>query len=151
MHHHDKKEIWRRSERWLIAQTLFILPLSALLLKIFGFKRSYVALGRLLSFADSFRSSPEQKLSEAQRIAKIVSTVNHLHSPYIFSCLPESFTLCYLLRRRKIAAELCIGVRTTTGPFESHAWVEYNYVVLNDIENIADIYAPFNLGAIIIG
>jgi len=57
--------------------------------------------------------------------------------------------LWYLLLRRNIAAELRIGVRTTTGPFESHAWVEYHGEVLNDIENIADIYAPFDLGAII--
>lgn len=148
MHHHYKKIIKSRSEQWIFVQTLFLLPLSALSLKIFGFKRSYVGIGRLLALVESSRSSSGQEFSKARHIAKIVIGTNHYYSPYIFSCLPESFTLWYLLRRQNIAAEIRIGVRTITGPFESHAWVEYNHEVLNDIENIADIYAPFDLSAI---
>lgn len=150
MHHHCRKWINRRSEHWLFVQASLLLPLAALFLRIFGFKRCYVGIGRLLPLSDRFLFSTERNLAEARRIAKTVAIANHSFSPFIFSCLPESFTLWCLLRRRKIAAELRVGVRTITGLFESHAWVEYQNSVLNDIQTIADIYAPFDLGAVVL-
>jgi hypothetical protein len=38
-------------------------------------------------------------------------------------CLPKAMALFTLLRRRGVAADLCIGVRKY--PFGAHAWVEY--------------------------
>jgi hypothetical protein len=137
-----------KSERRLIVQILFLLPLMALLLRILGFKRSYVGLNHLVSPVGNSPKVSKMALSISRNIVKIVNLVNRNYIPYRFSCLPESLTLWFLLRRRNIPAELRLGVRTITGPFESHAWVEYNQVALNDIENIAKIYAPFDLSTI---
>lgn len=52
----------------------------------------------------------------------------------------------WLARRRGIDADLRLGVRTITGRFESHAWVECEGVVLNDAENVGQIYTPLDLG-----
>lgn len=145
----NKKKPVEISERWLFVQTLFLLPLMALLLRIFGFKRSYVGLSYLISPAGSPPTASKIALPISRHIAKIVTLANRNSTPYMFSCLPESLTLWFLLRRRNIAAELRLGVRTITGPFESHAWVEYKNVALNDIENIAEIYEPFDLSVII--
>jgi hypothetical protein len=45
-------------------------------------------------------------------------------------CLQRSAVAAWLLRRRGVDAELVIGYRPI--PFESHAWVEVNGVVVND-------------------
>ena len=143
-----RKYISSRSERALIAQTLLLLPLMALYLKAFGLKRSYTGLLRLTAAADSAPVSSEVAISVARDLARIVTRVNRIYLPYMFSCLPESLTLWYLLRRRRVAAQLRLGVRTVTGFFESHAWVEYNHTSLNDTDNIAEIFEPFDLSTI---
>ncbi len=140
---------WNRSDKRLLLQAFFLFPLFTLMLKVLGFRRSYIALNRLLASAKNSPVSCDQTLSEARHIAGIVKSANNDYSLFLFSCLPESLTLWYLLRRRKIAADLCLGVRTLTGPFESHAWVEYQRHVLNDIENVADIFTTFDLSSII--
>lgn len=46
------------------------------------------------------------------------------------ACLQRSAVTTWLLRRAGIAASLVIGYRPM--PFESHAWVEVNGIVIND-------------------
>lgn len=46
------------------------------------------------------------------------------------ACLQRSVVATWLLRRHGIAAELVIGCRPL--PFESHAWVEVDGLVVND-------------------
>ncbi|MGH9160818.1 MAG: lasso peptide biosynthesis B2 protein [Vicinamibacteraceae bacterium] len=46
------------------------------------------------------------------------------------TCLQRSIVVTWLLRRHGFAAELVIGYRPI--PFESHAWVELNGLVVND-------------------
>ena len=46
------------------------------------------------------------------------------------ACLQRSVVAAWLLRRHGIRAELVIGYRPI--PFESHAWVEVDGVVVND-------------------
>ena len=142
------KNLSKRSESTLIAQTLLLLPLMALCLKAFGLKRSYMGLLRLTTAADSAPIPTEPATSISRDLAQIVIRVNRIYMPYMFSCLPESLTLWYLLRRRRVTARLRLGVRTVTGFFESHAWVEYNQTSLNDIDNIAEIFEPFDLSTI---
>jgi len=59
--------------------------------------------------------------------------------------MAESLTLWWLLARRGIKAEFRIGVRTLTGVFESHAWVEYDGHVLNEVEHAGKIFTVFDL------
>jgi transglutaminase-like putative cysteine protease len=47
------------------------------------------------------------------------------------TCLTKSLALAWLLRRRGIAAQVRVGVRTADG-FESHAWVDLDGVALTD-------------------
>ncbi|MGH9739876.1 MAG: lasso peptide biosynthesis B2 protein [Candidatus Acidiferrales bacterium] len=54
------------------------------------------------------------------------------HVPISANCLECSLTLWWLLRRRGIAAELCIGGRKEHGRFEAHAWVELGGMVVSD-------------------
>ena len=54
--------------------------------------------------------------------------------PFATTCLDRALALFRLLRAEGLAAELRIGVRTSEGALEAHAWVEHNGVVLLDEE-----------------
>jgi len=60
-----------------------------------------------------------------------------------YTCLEESLTLWYLLRRQEIPARLRIGVRKEKEKFEAHAWVEYGDEALNQDEALHRRYAAF--------
>jgi len=89
--------------------------------------------------------------TEALRITKRVLHVNRRMRIIPASCLVESFTLWWMLRRRRIPADLRIGVRTITGIFESHAWVELDGTVLNDIAQVAAIYSAVDVSPLLNG
>ncbi len=63
------------------------------------------------------------------------------------SCLPRSVTLQWLLRRRRMEADLRIGVRKVESGIEAHAWVEHRGRPLNDTSDVHRRYAAFD-GAI---
>lgn len=62
------------------------------------------------------------------------------------TCLVESLTLCYLLQRQGVSADLRIGVRKMSDEFEAHAWVEYAGAALNQPDEQHRHYAAFDRG-----
>jgi hypothetical protein len=78
----------------------------------------------------------------AQRLARLVSIAAN-HGPYRATCLRQSLALWWLLRRRRIPAELRIGVRKEQGELQAHAWVEHNGQALNDAQGLIASYAAF--------
>ena len=138
------------TDRWLAARLLFLLPALAAALRLFGFRRLYVALGnRATRRAHGIPRLPTtDAATRARRIAAAVTHVNRSYFPFEARCLLESLALWWLLRREGIGAELFLGVRTILGPFESHAWVEYDGAVLNDSESVRQVFEPFDLEAI---
>jgi hypothetical protein len=132
------------SRRFLFSAAC-LLPLMSIALRRLGFKRCYAAINRMTA-KHTLPSPPSAlALDFAKRIAGSVIGVNRRYSFYQASCLAESLVICALLRRRGITARICLGVRTITGVFESHAWIEYDGQVLNDIDRVNQIYMPFDL------
>ena len=60
------------------------------------------------------------------------------------SCLAESLTLWYLLRKHGINAGIRIGVRKQAESFEAHAWVEYEGLALNQDSSLHQHYTAFD-------
>lgn len=60
-------------------------------------------------------------------------------------CLTRSLALAWILRRRGLPGELCLGVRNSTGAFEAHAWVEVDGLVLAETDDVAHLYEAFEL------
>jgi hypothetical protein len=58
------------------------------------------------------------------------------------ACLQRSFVAARLLRRHGFAAEMVIGCRPL--PFESHAWVELDGCVVNDLPQYQRAFAVLN-------
>ena len=65
------------------------------------------------------------------------------HLPFSTNCLDCSLSLWWLLRRRGIAADLCIGGRKENEQFEAHAWVEIGGVEILDVSDGRGDFAAF--------
>ncbi len=76
-------------------------------------------------------------------LAWAVAAAAH-HAPYAATCLQRSLTLWWLLRRRRIAADLRIGVAQADGELRAHAWVEHAGIVLNDDADVGSRFAAFD-------
>ena len=137
---------WRLSaaERSALAQALALLPLTALALRVVGFRRCQAMLARLAPVAASPPGRDEVAvLGQARAVARMVEAAAR-RGPYRATCLPRSLALWWLLRRRGIDGDLRIGVRKEPGRFEAHAWVELRGVVLNDRDDVRARFAAFD-------
>ena len=144
-----KAETWQslsKSDRALLINALFLLPVVATSLKTVGLRRtqSWLAGNPLASMS----SSIEQPRANVRRTAQMVAAACR-QLPIHSGCLPRTIVLWNLLRRGGINADVRIGVRyDTQGEFHAHAWLEWNGEVVNDPGNVASQYLPFKPSAI---
>ena len=136
------------SERSTLLAALVLLPLTALAVRLLGFRRWQAALGRGAIRPLSPQYSGDQggetmRLAARARRSAWLVDVAARRGPWPANCLQRSMTLWYLLRRHGVASELCIGARKAGERFDAHAWVEWGGEVLNDAADVALTYAPF--------
>mgnify|MGYP000057409539 CR=1 FL=1 len=135
---------WRKlqklslSELNLLVRSLLLLPLTAVCIKLFGFRRLYAAI----AFPKQKWYNLELIKKDIYVIARMVSLASNrgLYRP---NCLQKSLVLWWLLRCQGIESDLRIGVRKQDGSLEAHAWVEYEGDVLNDSSDVEQRFAPF--------
>lgn len=138
----DKLRKWRAlswPERAVFLQSLLALPLLALALRIWGFRRVYGVLLRSTPVADG-----DARPCSQPAVASLVRMVNAAanHGPVRATCLPRSLLVWWLLRRRGVLTDLIIGVRVYQGRFEAHAWVEREDVAVNDRQDVRQRFRP---------
>lgn len=131
---------WRARGYLLHAGVL--LPLVRLGLRVFGFRRFQSLLQRLTP--RPLQSAPSAARMENARLIARMLRAAQTHGPVHATCLPESLALWWMLRRRRLAAELCLGARKQAQGFEAHAWVELAGAVLNDTDDVHQRFAPFD-------
>jgi hypothetical protein len=135
-----------RADKWILIQSLLLLPLVAVLLRTIGLARCWALLQPHPLTPSPQRGEGELELGiRAKRIAGTVRMVDVAarHLPWQPSCLPRSLVLWFLLRRQGVAADLRIGVRKHDRQLEAHAWVEVDHRVVNDVPDISAEYPPF--------
>ena len=132
------------AHRRLLAWTWLLLPLTAIGLRVLGFRRLQALLHRTEGATDR-----RDDLTEAQATARIVRGAA-LWSPLHANCLARSVLLCRLLHRQGLAAELRIGVNRPGGRVEAHAWVEHVGKALNESQDLERRFAAFD-GAVLSG
>jgi Transglutaminase-like superfamily len=140
-----KTETWQslsQSDRALLMNALFLLPIVATSLKAVGLRRTQLWLaGNPLATTPSSR---EQTRANVRRAAQMVAAACR-QLPIRSRCLPRTIVLWSLLRRRGINADVRIGVRCDAqGKFQAHAWLEWNGEVINGAGDVARQYLPFN-------
>jgi Transglutaminase-like superfamily len=125
------------AQRGLLAKAWLLLPVVAIGLRLFGFRRIQARLER----AATIRPGRED-LAAAQNVARMVQSAARW-SPVHPSCLPRSLVVWWLLRRQDLAAGLRIGVARPDGRFAAHAWVEHGGVALGEAENLEERFSSF--------
>lgn len=143
---HKWQEFWQLpwTERRLLVQLLFGLPLLTLGLQWMGLKRLQATL---LKWFPADQHPPQVSLQNVERQAHRITAIIQLAAcsgRYGANCLPRSLMLWTLLRHYGIQSNLRIGVRKVAGQLQAHAWVEYQGMPLNDRANIQQEFAPFN-------
>jgi Transglutaminase-like superfamily len=112
-------------------------------LRLIGFRR----WERVLAvFAPSANATAREHNASQQESALAIARLTEAAARNVFlrtNCLEQSLVLCWLLRRRGIAADLRIGARKDSSGFEAHAWVEQNSQVLNDAAAEHRHFVPF--------
>jgi hypothetical protein len=129
------------------AQAAVVLPLAAMLLRRYGLRRVQARLVAVTPWRPAQIGSDES-LTAARRLAWVVGAVA-ARGPWRANCLQRSVTLWWLLRRRGLTGDLCIGVRRRPGSpsgsrtLDFHAWVEHQGHVLNDARDVRAQFATF--------
>lgn len=130
----------------LLLSSTFLLPISALLLRLIGFKRTQKIMSRFLPSKPGVTISEINNLAGARVVARMV-TVAARHGIYRSNCLKQSLVLWWLLGRRGIQSEIKIGVnRDGPKPLNAHAWVECSGQALNDTEDVQQRFSAFEPG-----
>lgn len=128
-----------RPARGILLRAAALLPLISASLSLRGFRKTQAFLQKFLpSFNETQDSSAAAELTVRMVRAVARHSVGHP------TCLEESLTLWWLLRRQGIACELRIGVRKQGEKFEAHAWVERDGTALNEPEALHEHYAAFD-------
>jgi len=127
-------------ELMLLMQALLLLPLVAMGIKCFGFRRCHGAIANVTSRKNWIQE--KEGIKEAKAIAKLVEIASR-YGLYKPNCLQKSLLLWWFLQRRGLESELRIGVRKKETLLEAHAWVEFQGWILNDRSDVDRQFAPF--------
>jgi hypothetical protein len=134
-------------ERRLLLQSLLLLPLNGLALRVASLKRWQSILARLSPVENLSIETLSESEIEIARAAVRMARAASRHGLYRATCLPESLTIWWLLRRQAIESRLRFGARKQGEHLEAHAWVEINGIPLNDSADVEQRFMPFKRSA----
>lgn len=130
-------------EKRLLAFSLLATPFVTVFLALFGYRRTHAFLSRWPQPRPGSFSDEPARLARAKNVARIV-TIAAGSGPVRATCLRRSLLLWWLLRRDGIETVVKVGVhRGGDGSLDAHAWVEYRGRPLNDTDDVADRFIPF--------
>jgi Transglutaminase-like superfamily len=119
-----------------------LLPLVRWSLRLRGYGKTFTSLQERVRFEAKKTESKPALREEVQSTCRMVRAAL-CYSLSQYTCLEESLTLWYLLRKLGIPVCLRIGVRKEGEKFEAHAWVEHDGEALNQDEAMHQHYAAF--------
>jgi transglutaminase superfamily protein len=126
----------------MFRRAAILLPLVRWSLRLRGHGKTFTALQKRVQFqVKGTESRPD--LQEGVQVTCRMVRAAVRYSPAQFTCLEESLTLWYLLRKQGVPACLRIGVRKENEKFEAHAWVEDGGKALNQDDAMHRHYAAF--------
>lgn len=126
----------------MFRRAAIVLRLVRLSLRLRGYGKTFRSLERRVQFHARETGTGLRSQEEVRALCQMVRAALR-YSFAQFSCLEESLTLWYLLRKQGIPACLRIGVRKENERFEAHAWVELRGEALNEPEELHRHYAAF--------
>ena len=137
-----------RAERRTLVVCAVMTPLVAGGLSIFGFRRVHAVMALGPRPRNAPYPTPQSASDRARSVSKIVGIAAG-RGRIRAGCLRRSLLLWWILRRDGIETILRVGVSREGGALRAHAWVEYMGQPLNDADDVAGRFPPFerNFGA----
>ncbi len=129
----DAPSKWRRRtriERMLLLEAFALLGLARLAVLILPFKWLAVSLGRHMNESGTQISATD--LHQARMVGQAIRSAAH-NTPWESVCLPQAMAAQWMLKRRRIAATLYLGVakdETKLEKLAAHAWLRCGDVIL---------------------
>lgn len=128
--------------RRMFRRAAILLPWVRWSLRLRGYGKTFTSLQKRVPFQAERTDNQPDSREEVQTTCRMVRAALR-YSFAQYTCLEESLTLWYLLRKQGVAACLRIGVRKEKEKFEAHAWVEFGGEALNQDEAAHRHYAAF--------
>lgn len=107
--------------------------------RIFGYKKTRYIVDKIISPINCNVSNSKKFLGNESKIIGY-SVGNSLFKS---TCLEKSLFTYLIVGMYGIKTELKFGVNNSTEDFSSHAWVEYQGIILNDTPETLDNISPF--------
>jgi hypothetical protein len=126
----------------MFRRAAILLPLVRWSLRLRGYGKTFTSLQRRVQLPTKGTENLPEVREKVQATCRMVRAALR-YSLTEFTCLEESLTLWYLLRKQGIPSCLRIGVRKENEKFEAHAWVEHGGEALNQDEAMHRHYAAF--------
>ena len=129
----DAPAKWRRrsrTERLLLMEAFVLLGIARLAVLVLPFKRLAVSLDRHQNETDMQISASD--LNFARKVGQAVCSAAN-HTPWESVCLPQAVVAQWMLKRRRIAGTLYLGVaKDVTKPeiLAAHAWLRCGSIIL---------------------
>lgn len=121
-----------------LLQAWFALGVAGILLRLWPLARlQELAIGRRACAL----LSADEALQVATRLHRLVESAAR-YQPLPTHCLERALVLYWLLGRRGIETEFCIGVHRQGGGLLGHAWVAYRGHPIGQATDVAARYAP---------
>jgi hypothetical protein len=133
----DAPAKWRRRsrlERLLLLEAFALLGVARLTVLILPFKWLAFSLGRRMNESGTLISASD--LQHARMVGQAIRSAAH-NTPWKNVCLPRAVAAQWMLKRRRIAATLYLGVKKDDKKPEklaAHAWLRCGDVILTGAE-----------------
>ena len=134
-------------DRWLLAQSLVVLPVNGLALRLMSLKRWQAILSRLALFDGQLSEATNESLFSSAHKTAMMVRIAAARGPYRGNCLPQSLTVWWLLRCQKLDSHIRFGARKEDDKLEAHAWVEFGGTALNDGQDTHQNFKVFEPAA----
>ena len=132
------------AERRLLVLACIMLLLTAVALRLVGFRRWHSALARWGLMREPASGQQAAILvQQACGVTRLMTAVA-AQSAHRANCLEQSLVLWWLLRRLGIESDLRIGVHKIVDRLEGHAWVEYGGLALNERDDVRQRFVAFD-------
>ena len=141
------RRFWRMSSygRGQILEAAGGLLITRAALALAGYRRWKAAVEWLTPGAQALGDNVARPDTDFARAIERWQSAAERHLPFKTNCLDRALALWWMLRRRGVTAELCIGARKAFGRFEAHAWVEVGGAAIdeaNSREEFTEFAAP---------
>jgi hypothetical protein len=131
------------SQKINLLSAITLLPMTGAALRILGFQRWKSFLAIIIPREIPLQPVTPEALQDAGETARMVAAAAR-EGVFRGKCLEKSTVLWFLLCRKRIPAELRIGVRRAANGLEAHAWVEVQGTIVSDTEDAIQSYVPFS-------